>query len=133
LLNAIGAMYGQALLNVIAGALIFYAAGLDRDHGRDVPGAMYFVGYLSLVIAVVLVACAILVTRGRAWARYPVAVIEALNLIGGLITVVSAGDTAFGPGIANIALSVLVLVGLFSRASTLWFRARAGQAAGGSA
>jgi hypothetical protein len=125
LLNAIIGMYAQTALNLFAGVLLFWAIGVEVDHGRDVPGAMHFVAYLSIGIAVVLVCCAILVTRGVSRARYPAAVIEALNIIGGLIMVVSAlaaeAATALGPGLINIVLSAMVLVGLFSRGTSEWF------------
>jgi hypothetical protein len=131
LLNAIGGMYAQAALNLFAGVLLFWAIGIEVDHGRDVPGAMHFIAYLSIAIAVVLVCCAILVTRGVSWGRYPAAVIEALTIVGGLITVGSAlaaeATTALAPGLVNIMLSVMVLFGLFSAATGEWFDAVAEQ------
>lgn len=125
LLNAIIGMYAQAVLNLFAGVLLFWAIGVEVDHGRDAPVAMRFVAYLSIAIAVVLVCCAILVTRGVSRARYPAAVIETLNIIGGLITVLSAlaaeAASALGPGLVNVMLSVMVLVGLFSTDTREWF------------
>lgn len=113
---AIITMYLQALLNGGSGILLLYLAGVEADHGRPAP-ELSVMGYVSLLIGVVLVACAVLLTRGVSWARYPVIVIEALGIIGGVIAIFSGVLTA----VAGMVLSVLVLVNLFHSDVRLWF------------
>jgi hypothetical protein len=114
--NAIIALYFQVVTNAGGGVLLVYFAGVEADHGRDAP-EMAVLGYVSIVIAVVLLAGAVLVTRGIAWARIPITVFESLSVLSGLFTLVSGVVT----GVAGIALGALVLVTLFRREANDWF------------
>jgi Co/Zn/Cd efflux system component len=95
-----------------------------------VPGEVYFTGYFGLAMAIVLTASAVLVTYGWSWARYPAGVVEALNLIGALITIVGGVATRVSSlaVLINTVVSVVVLFGLFTTESVLWFRAKANRA-----
>ncbi|MPZ83911.1 MAG: hypothetical protein GEV28_27375 [Actinophytocola sp.] len=118
LINAVVAIFLQAALNAFAGVLLLWAAGEDVEHGRDPGNLVYLLGYVSIVIAVVLAVCGVLLVRRVEWARIPVAVIEVVGIISGLLTL-AQGSPA---GIANIALAVLVLVSLFRADTSRWLR-----------
>jgi hypothetical protein len=118
LLNALFGIFFQAIINAGLGFVILYFAGEEVDHGRDYPGLMYALGYLSVVIGIVLAICGVLLLRRAEWARIPVAVIEVLGIISGLITLASGVMS----GIVNVALGALVLVSLFKAATTAWLR-----------
>jgi hypothetical protein len=66
----------------------------------------------------VLAGCGVLLLRRTEWARIPVAVIEVLGIISGLITLAS-GVMA---GVVNVALGAVVLVSLFKEPTTEWLR-----------
>lgn len=72
---------------------------------------------MSILIAVVLLAGAVLLTRGVAWARIPVAVVQAIGIANGLIVIVSGAIV----GVVGLVLCVLVLVNLFHREVGPWF------------
>jgi len=118
LLNALFGIFFQAIINAGLGVMILYFAGVEVDHGRDYPGLMYALGYLSIVIGIVLAVSGVLLLRRFEWARIPVAVIEVLGIISGLITLVSGVMS----GLVNIALGALVLVSLFKAPTTEWLR-----------
>ncbi|HEY0452246.1 hypothetical protein [Actinophytocola sp.] len=120
LLNAVVAIFLQALLNAFAGALVLWGAAQDVGHGREVPGIVYLLGYLSFLITVVLVVSGVLLLRRVAWARVPVAVIEVIGIISGLVTLAQGAPA----GVANLALGVLVLVSLFRAETTAWLNPR---------
>jgi hypothetical protein len=118
LINALVGIFFQAVINTGFGFFMLYAAGVDIDHGRDVPGLTYALGYLSIVIGIVLAVCGVLLLRRTEWARIPVAVIEVLGIISGLVTLASGVMT----GVVNIALGAVVLVSLFKEPTTEWLR-----------
>ncbi|HEV7648210.1 MAG TPA: hypothetical protein VGP26_08620 [Actinophytocola sp.] len=118
LLNALFGIFFQAVINVGLGIVILYFAGVEVDHGRDYPGIMYALGYLSVVIGIVLAVCGVLLVRRVEWARIPVAVIEVLGIVSGVITLASGVMT----GIVNVGLGAVVLVSLFKAPTTAWLR-----------
>ena len=118
LINALVGIFFQAIINTGFGIFLLYAAGVDIDHGRDVPGLTYALGYLSIVIGIVLAFCGVLLLRRAEWARIPIAVIEVLGIVSGLITLVSGVPS----GVVNVALGAVVLVSLFKSPTTEWLR-----------
>jgi hypothetical protein len=119
LLNALFGIAFQAVVNVAVGVLLLYFAGEEVDHGRDYPTLMYALGYLSIVIGVVLAVCEVLLLRRVEWARIPVAVIEVLGILSGVVTLLSGAPA----GVANVALGAIVLTSLFKAPTTAWLRA----------
>lgn len=118
LVNALVGIFFQAVLNTGFGIFMLYLASEEVDHGREVPGLMYALSYLSVVIGIVLALCGIALVRRVEWARIPVAVIEVLGIVSGLI-VLASGTPA---GMVNIALGFLVLVSMFKADTTAWLR-----------
>jgi hypothetical protein len=116
LVNVIVGVIFQAVLNTAAGIFLLFVAGEEIDHGREVPGIMYALAYLSIVIGIVLAVSIVLLLRRVEWARIPVAVIEVLGILSGLIALVSGAPA----GIVNVGLGLVVLVGLFKSDTTEW-------------
>lgn len=116
LINAIVAIFFQAVVNTAAGIFLLYIAGDEIDHGREVPGIMYAFSVVSIVIGVVLALCGVLLLRRVERARIPVAVIEVLGILSGLIALVSGAPA----GMVNVALGLLVLISLFKSVTTEW-------------
>jgi hypothetical protein len=114
--TAIITLYAQAAINAGVGVLFLYLVDVEADHGRDAP-ELSVLGFGSLFIAVVLVTCAALLTRGESWARYPIIVIEALGILSGVIAIFSGAFTA----VAGIALCVVVLINPLHSDVRLWF------------
>jgi hypothetical protein len=116
LINVIVGVCFQAVINTAAGVFLLYIAGDELDHGREVPGIMYALAYLSIVIGIVLAVSVVLLLRRVEWARIPVAVIEVLGILSGLIALVSGAPA----GMVNVALGIVVLFGLFKADTTEW-------------
>ncbi len=117
LVNAVVGIVVQVVLNLVAGAFLLSLAGDEADHGGD-AGVLYTIGYLSVAIAVVLGVCVVLLLRRVERARIPVAVIEGLGILSGLISLFS-GAVA---GIGNIVLGIVVLTSLFKDDTSAWLR-----------
>src|SRR5688572_20132674 len=108
--TAIITLYLQAALNVFAGILLVSLADDDAPE-------MAVLGIGSFVIGAVLLASAVLLTRGVWWVRWPVLVVEVFGIISGAIALFSGMISAVG----GLVLSVLVLVNLFHSEVRLWF------------
>lgn len=118
LINAVVAIFLQAVFNAFAGVLLLWAAAEDVEHGREPGSLIYVLAYVSIVIAVVLAVFGVLLVRRVEWARIPVTVIEIVGIVSGLLTLVQGAPA----GIANIALATLVLVSMFRADTTQWLR-----------
>lgn len=118
LINAVVAIFLQAVLNAFAGVLLLWAASEDVEHGREPGGLIYVLAYVSVVIAIVLALCGVLLLRRVDWARIPVTIIEIVGIVSGLLTLIQGSPA----GIANIALATLVLVSMFRADTTQWLR-----------
>jgi fatty acid desaturase len=114
--TAIIILYVQTVFNVGGGVLTLAIAAEETAHNREAPG-LYLFGWVSVVIGSVLLGGAILLTRGFSWARFPVAAVELLGVVSGVIAVAS-GIIA---NVVNLALCVLVLVNVFSHEVRAWF------------
>lgn len=125
--TAIIILYVQTVFNVGGGVLVLALAAEETAHDREAP-ELYLFGWVSVVIGIVLVVGAILLTRGVSWARFPVAAVELLGVVSGVIAVASGIIT----NVVNIALCVLVLVNLFSYEVRAWFAPRQGRSAAGT-
>jgi hypothetical protein len=64
--------------------------------------------------------CGVLLLRRVDWARIPVAVLEVIGMISGLIALVSGAPA----GMVNVALGLVVLVSLFKAETSAWLSLR---------
>jgi len=120
LINALVGIFFQALINAGFGIFMLVLAADEADHGREVPGIMYALAYLSVVIGIVLAVCGVLLVRRVEWARIPVAALEVIGMISGLVALVSGAPA----GMVNIALGLVVLVSLFKADTSAWLSPR---------
>jgi len=120
LVNALIGIFVQAVLNAGLGVLMLVLAAEEADHGREAEGVLYLFAYGSIVIGVVLAACGVLLMRRVEWARIPVAAIEVLGMVSGLIGLLSGAPAA----VVNIALGAIVLVSLFKADTSAWLAPR---------
>jgi hypothetical protein len=80
---------------------------LDGQAGRAGAGVGYFVGWLSLVLAVVLLVCVVFTVAPRRWARPVVVTVESIAIANGAVNLVTGsvgGLLAIVLGIATIAV-----------------------------
>lgn len=113
----------QAAVNLLFGVLLFIDVSDRLDHNQQVPDGTYLAAVVSVLVFVVIAVCGVLLVRGVAWARVPIAVVEALSILGALYTllVVSGSGGAVGlSAMSGIALPIGMLLLLFARDVTEW-------------
>lgn len=100
----------QVLANGYIGFVLVDAVAEEESHGARVPnaGLYYFVGYLSIAIALLLLACVLLTGTRKRWIRITVICVEVVGVISGAITLFSGQVTAA----LGIALAITVIVTL---------------------
>jgi hypothetical protein len=110
----------QILGNGFLGWALIDELNDDAEHGASVDdaGVFYFLGYLSLVVAAVLLVCAVLTVRPRVWARPVIITIEGIAIISGLINLVN-GAVA---GLIGIVIAIAVIAVLMSEEVLDWYR-----------
>ncbi|WP_125727765.1 hypothetical protein [Kibdelosporangium aridum] len=115
----LGVLVFQVLANGFIGFLIVDAISERSSHGARTSGAglLYFLGFLSIAIALTLLACVLMAGTRRAWIRVTVICIEVVGLISGVINLFSGQITA----IAGIALAIGVLTILSRDDVREWF------------
>lgn len=92
----------------------------DASHGAsmDDAGVFYFFGYLSLVLAAVLLVCAVFTVRPKAWARPVIITIEGVAIISGLINLVNGAIA----GLIGIIVAAIVISVLMNEDVQEWYR-----------
>ncbi|MFK0247651.1 hypothetical protein ACIQUM_23395 [Amycolatopsis azurea] len=99
----------QAVLNLLASALVTVLAINALDHGDEEAGLALALALLGFVVSLVLVACAIRISRGSAWVRPTVIGVEALAVVLGLISLISGGAITQLIGM-GIAIGIIVVL-----------------------
>lgn len=117
LVAAVVIVFVQSFLNLAAGVLGLVEISDRVDHNQEVTGAMYVLGWGSVVAAGLLVLGGVLLLRGIGAARALVAVLEGFSVIGGLVTILSGAPQA----VIGIGMAVLVLVLMSNSQTTVWF------------
>jgi hypothetical protein len=116
LVGAVVLIFIQVVLNGVVGFFVIVEISDRLEHGQDVTGVDYFFGYGSVVVALVLAVSAVLLLRRVDLARIPIAVLEGILVLGGILNVVMGAPQA----IIGIVLAVFVLVVMFSRQTSGW-------------
>jgi hypothetical protein len=117
--------YVQAAFNLLVGVLLFWEAGEEADVGRAAPAGTIPLGLLSFVLACVVGAGAVFLTRGATWARGLIAVVQVLSIIAGLITMTAVfvqGGTVLPTAFVPLVLAFVVLLMLFDTEVSEWFQ-----------
>jgi hypothetical protein len=117
--GALVILWLQFLANAFVGYIILDELSEDASHGRSMDGTgfSYFLGYLSIAVAIVLAVCAVLALRGRSWVRPTIISIESLSILSGVVNLFSGAFL----GIVGIALSIGVIVVLNRPDVREWF------------
>ena len=110
----------QILGNGFLGWVLIDELNDDAEHGASTAdaGVFYFLGYLSLAVAAVLLVCAVLTVRPRGWVRPVIIAIEGLAIISGLINLVN-GAVA---GLIGIVIAIVVIAVLMSEEVRDWYQ-----------
>jgi len=110
----------QAIGNGFLGWVIVDELNEDAEHGANVEGAgvFYFLGYLSIALAVLALVCVVFTVRPRAWVRPVIITIEAVAAISGLINLVN-GAVA---GLVGIVVAGALIAVLLSEDVVEWYR-----------
>lgn len=101
----------QVLGNAFVGWALIDELNEDAEHGASMDGAgvFYFLGYLSLALAVMLLVCAVFTVKPKEWARSVILAIEAVAIISSLISLVNGAVGALlGIVIATVVIAVLM-------------------------
>jgi hypothetical protein len=111
-----------ARLDTIADDVVSRSGNIDRNAAR---AAVVLGAVIALIISVLLLGLAVMVRRGRNWARIVAIVLAALGILGGLFSygqpyggVITALDTV------DLLLAIATLVLLVMPQSSEYFRAR---------
>lgn len=112
----------QMLGNGFIGWVLIDELNEDASHGAtaDNAGVLYFLGYLSLAVAVLLLVCFVCTVRPRPWARPVIITIEAVSIISGLVNLVN-GAVA---GLIGIVIAGVIIATLMNEDSVEWYRRR---------
>jgi hypothetical protein len=110
----------QILGNGGIGWVVIDELNEDASHGAsmDDAGVFYFFGYLSLVLAAVLLVCAVFTVRPKPWARPVIITIEGVAIISGLINLVNGAIA----GLIGIIIAAIVISVLMNEDVQEWYR-----------
>ena len=110
----------QIIGNGFIGWVLIDELNEDASHGMSMDGAgvFYVLGYLSLVVAAVLLVCAVFTVRPRSWARPVIVTVEALAIISGLINLVNGAIT----GLIGIIVAITIIAVLNSEDAREWYQ-----------
>ncbi|MGI5196081.1 hypothetical protein ACQEVY_20915 [Streptomyces sp. CA-288835] len=115
---AVVVMWIQAVINGLGGFFILSEVNSRIEHNQEVDGVMRPLAYTSIVLALVLLTCAVLARKRYAWVRNTVLVIEAFAVLSGLIGLAASGGA---PSAASgLAFAIVIVVG-FSGEGGKWF------------
>jgi hypothetical protein len=114
---AIGGLWFQAVVNVLAALVLFLAAKDRTDHGQSGAGLLRGFALLSLVVVVLLIVCAVKARSGTPWVWWLVLTLEAISLLSGLVTLTSGNMGA----VVGIVIAVGIATRLFTLDSREWF------------
>ncbi|RSM76390.1 hypothetical protein DL991_24520 [Amycolatopsis sp. WAC 01375] len=111
-------LWVQAVLNILVSALVTALAINELDHGNEEAGLALALALLGFVVAVVLIACAIRISRGSAWVRPTVIAVEGLAVVMGLISLVNGGAIT---QLIGMGIAVGIIVTLNKPEERAWF------------
>jgi len=108
----------QAVLNLLASALVTILAINALDHGDEEAGLALALALLGFVVSLVLIACAIRISRGSAWVRPTVIGVEGLSVVLGLISLISGGAIT---QLIGMGIAIGIIVVLTKPEESAWF------------
>ncbi|MFC3452952.1 hypothetical protein [Amycolatopsis speibonae] len=99
----------QAVLNLLASALVTALAINELDHGNEEAGLALALALLGFAVSLTLIACAIRISRGSSWVRPTVIGVEGLSVVLGVISLISGGAVTQLIGM-GIAIGIIVVL-----------------------
>jgi hypothetical protein len=114
---AVVGVWIQAVCNALGGFFILSEVNNRLDHGQDVDGLARPLAYISIVLALVLLTCAVLAPKRYGWVRNTVLVIEAFAVLSGLIGLAATATPSYAVG---MVLAIGIAAG-FSGEGGKWF------------
>ncbi|GAA4888975.1 hypothetical protein ACFPM3_18870 [Streptomyces coeruleoprunus] len=109
----------QGVLNLAGGVLLLALVNDEVQHGRDEGlGFVRLMAFLSFVVAVALIACALLTPRRAGWVRPTVITLEVITVVSALFTLFSGGAAS---ALVGLALAIGVLSAFASAEGKRWF------------
>ncbi|WP_370942471.1 hypothetical protein AB5J62_25560 [Amycolatopsis sp. cg5] len=113
-------LWFQAVANILVGVLVTMVALNALDHGDEDAALPLAIGIISLIIAVVLAVCAVMLSRRAAWVRTTVMALEGISVLSGVIGLVTGGAVTL---LIGIAIAIGILVSLSNPEVKAWFAA----------
>jgi uncharacterized membrane protein YqaE (UPF0057 family) len=111
-----------ARLDTITDDVLARSGDLDRDAAK---AAVVFGAVIALVISLLLLGLAVMVRRGRNWARITAIVLAALGFLGGLLSYAQPyGGALTLLDTVNLLLAIATLVLLLLPQSSAYFKAQ---------
>jgi hypothetical protein len=107
----------QAVLNVLGGLLLLVSASDEADHGGDSAGTLALLGWVSVIVALLLAGSAAATPGRRAWVRTTVIGVEALSVLGSVVSLFSGAYTA----VIGIAIAAFIIRAYLSEDAKRWF------------
>jgi hypothetical protein len=117
----LGVLIFQILANTFVGYVVFSEVQDAESHGQRVDGAglAYFASILSFVVAVVLLLCVVMTFQRLSWVRPAVITVQAVNVLSGLLALLSTGQIT---AITGIVLSIAVISVMAKDEVRDWYR-----------
>jgi hypothetical protein len=117
-------MFAQAVLGIVGGVFVLVLLGVAvAEDDSDGLGLMVVLTVLSIVMAAVLLVCAIVLTRRPSWVRPTVIAIESIIVLGGVVNVIVglSSGTIQPLAILPVVLGLLVIKPLLQQDVMAWF------------
>ncbi|WP_181777519.1 hypothetical protein [Amycolatopsis pittospori] len=108
----------QAVLNVLVSALVTSLAINELDHGNEEAGLALALALLGFVVAAVLIACAIRISRGSAWVRPTIITVEGLTVIIAVIGLINGGPIT---QLIGMGIAIGIIITLNKPEERAWF------------
>jgi uncharacterized membrane protein (UPF0136 family) len=112
-----GFLWFQGLANAFIALLVLSEAANDIEHGRD-EGLAVAVGVVSLLIGLLLVACAIRMSSSAPWVRATISVLEVLIVLNCLVGLILGGPIT---QVVGLIAAILVLTTVNGQSAREWF------------
>ncbi|KZB81432.1 hypothetical protein [Amycolatopsis regifaucium] len=113
-----GFLWLQAVLNILVSALVTMVAMNELDHGNEEAGLALVLALLGFVVAVVLIASAVRISRGAPWVRVAVIVVEALTVVIAVIGLINGGPIT---QLIGMGIAIGIIVTLNKPEERAWF------------
>jgi hypothetical protein len=110
----------QAVANFVVAMVVFREYRNNIDHGHtDGNKLIGITAWVMLGTALLLVACGLGVAARQRWARPTVIALEVVNLLGGVLVVLTGGAVQ---GLLAMVVTAVVIAGFGSTKGIAWFR-----------